>query len=75
MPSWLTQGQLLAWFSRVLSPDLRFADILPVGTLMIPAAVHRSQATYRICIHGLWGVIISFGVRRYRTVLKVNLKL
>lgn len=44
MPSWLTQGQLLSWFSRVCAQDLRFAYVLPVGTLMIRAVVHRSYA-------------------------------
>jgi hypothetical protein len=78
MLSWLTQGQVLSWFSRVLSPDLRFADVLPVSTLMIPAVVHRSCAyvgnftgdIQYFYIHGLWGMILSFGVRRYRTVFE-----
>lgn len=63
MPPWLTQGQLLSYFSYVLSPDLRFADILPVGTMMILAVVHRSYAYVAnftddmqyFYILGLWG--------------------
>ena len=53
MPSWLTQGHLLSSFSRVLSPDLKFADILPVGTLMISAVIHRSCAYVGNFICGL----------------------
>jgi hypothetical protein len=80
MPPWLSQGQPL---SSHLSPALRFAVILPVGTLVILAVFHISYAYVAhftgdiqyFYILGFWGMILSFGVRRYRTVLKVNLKL
>jgi hypothetical protein len=85
MPSGLQRGSFLYLTSHALPPDLRFAEMFPVGALMMLAVVQRSfsyianftgDSQYFYILREVWGVgdDIKF---RYKKVqlqfLKVNL--